>query len=399
VAQSTHNDPRGLFIRELRSDILPSFWCPHVESGLLETARKTNDYDDILQFYAGQVNAAGESLLYPRAHQTQSSQLDSCYLETEPHLLIQAWKGLISDIGHVAADINSSLKTVVRQRDLLSRINRRRLACQLVFAMRLMLLARLYCERADSNIVAKRIMTEAMPAESLPLPRGRMMQKKLISAVKQYDRQLREWWVGFALPVGWKDGGDAYAYDLWSQTFSEEVPGEEGWSSFPRLFNRELRYLRSRSSLRQRFHEAPLVFLSVLKDKWWRRILFFLPRVLLSVVLFLWNAVIITLLWFFKLTCGFGFRPRRIAGTVASVIPLFTGIYFADDTLIDRCSSPSGQQIASSLYNAITNLISLGGAPALCGAHIGIIASVETLIGYFVLSILAAMLFIWLTDR
>lgn len=226
-----------------------------------------------------------------------------------------------------------------------------------------------------------------------------MMQKKLISAVKQYDRQLREWWVGFALPVGWKDGGDAYAYDLWSQTFSEEVPGEEGWSSFPRLFNRELRYLRSRSSLRQRFHEAPLVFLSVLKDKWWRRILFFLPRVLLSVVLFLWNAVIITLLWFFKLTCGFGFRPRRIAGTVASVIPLFTGIYFADDTLIDRCSSPSGQQIASSLYNAITNLISLGGAPALCGAHIGIIASVETLIGYFVLSILAAMLFIWLTDR
>jgi hypothetical protein len=129
------------------------------------------------------------------------------------------------------------------------------------------------------------------------------------------------------------------------------------------------------------------------------RILLFPARLLWSILEFLMLLVIVTLIWAFMLTAGFGLKPRRVTGTVAVTILLFSGLYFANDTTAGRCSDVSWMEAGKSLYSAIANLTSLGGAPPHCGPYTGSIASIETLAGYFLLSILAAMFFVWLRDH
>lgn len=313
--------------------------------------------------------------------------------------MIQSWKRLISDIGHVAAHIKMSLKALDKANDDRSRTTRRRLACQLVLIMRYMLLARLYCARTNSIRTARHLTDDALSEERATLPRSQLIISQLGDAVAQYDRQIRTWHIGPSLPKGWKDSIDAYTYDQWGQRFSQVVPGEEGWSRFPRLLSRELRYLRSRSALRQRFHELPLSFHRLGNGSLLRQILLFLPRLIWSLAEFLALFGIVVLLWIFMRTAGFGLKPRRVAGSVTLALALFTAAYFADDTLLGRCASFSGAHFGESLYNAIANLTTLGGAPSLCGRYTGTITSIETLAGYFLLSILAAMFFVWLTDR
>jgi len=109
--------------------------------------------------------------------------------------------------------------------------------------------------------------------------------------------------------------------------------------------------------------------------------------------------VVVTLIWAFMLTAGFGLKPRRVTGSVVVTILLFSGLYFGDDTTAGRCSGVSWMEAGKSLYNAVANLTSLGGAPSPCGPFTGSIASIETLVGYFLLSILAAMFFVWLRDH
>jgi hypothetical protein len=399
MARNAPTDVQALFTKDLRPYVLPSFWCRQIGESLLQEAKDSNDYTYIVQFYGQQVDAAKASILYPRQRPVADPPLHECYVAGGPHVMIQCWTRLISDIAHVAAHVVLSLRASGQERDDLSRTNRRRLACQLVLAMRLMLLARLYYERTDSNITALRLTAEAISGEVSVFPRSRLMLKKLTSAVKQYDRQLRKWRVRPALPIGWKDGSDAFAYDQWAQSFAQVVPGEEGWSRFPRLLSRELHFLHATATLRQRVAELPLSFLSVKTGGLFKRIVYFPVRALRGVFQFLGLTAVVLLLWLFMLTCGFGLKPRRVAGSVTGAILFFAGICLADDTVIGACSRMSGQQVAQSLYSAITNLTTLGGGPAQCGPYSGVIISIETLVGYFLLSILAAMFFVWLTGR
>jgi hypothetical protein len=440
VSHRAQTEVEAQFIKALRPYILPHFWCDHVEQHELQQARKSNDYTKVVEFYRGQMEAA-TSLLTPKqgyganaksevsaiptsrkrtphpAHATGSvstawhwhrersssnfgrPNLDNCYVAAGPHVMIQCWERLISDIGYVAAYVQLSLKGLENARDDRSRTTRRRLACQLVLAMRLMLRARLYYERSDSILTAENLTVEAIRGERATFPRSQLILNKLNSAVAQYDRQLHKWHVGPWLPVGWKDSGDAYAFDEWSQRFSQAMPGEEGWSRFPRLLSRELRYLRSRSALRQRFHELPLCFLRLARGRLFSRIVLFMPRLIWSLLEFLALWTIVVLLWIFMVAAGFGLKPRRVAGSVTLVIALFSCAYFADDTLASGCARFSYAHFAESLYNAIVNLTTLGGAPSPCGHLTGAIIAIESLAGYFLLSILAAMFFVWLTDR
>lgn len=432
------------FIKALRPCILTQFWCTRIERHELQKAKESNDYTKLVEFYRRQVEAAtsllspkqerGRSGIFPSSAITQphrsvlrasgspgaefaavrwsrgrtlrndggepKPELDECYRAAGPHVMIHCWVRLISDIGHVAAHIRLSLKRLDDADDnAASRTTRRRLACELVVIMRLMLRARLYYERTDSILTAESLMVEALRGERATLPRSQLIISQLGDAVAQYDRQIRTWHIGTALPKGWKDSTDAYEFDQWGQRFSQVVPGEEGWSRFPRLLSRELRYLRSRSALRQRFHELPLSFHRLGNGSLLRQILLFLPRLIWSLAEFLALFGIVVLLWVFMRTAGFGLKPRRVAGSVTLALALFTAAYFADDTLLGRCASFSGAHFGESLYNAIANLTTLGGAPSLCGRYTGTITSIETLAGYFLLSILAAMFFVWLTDR
>lgn len=399
MAQAPQSDVSGLFIRELREFILPTFWCDHIERNELCDAVASKDYASVLQFYERQVDAAKTALLFPNQLPNSNAALDVCYMAADSHVMMQCWTRLISDIAHVAAHIKLSLNEVGSTQDHLSRTNRRRLVCQIVLAMRLMLLARLYRERTDNNIVAIRLAKEAMSGERATFPRARVMRRKLTSAIAQYDRQIRKWHVRRSLPTGWKDGSDAYTYDQWSQGFRSTVPGEEGWSSFPRLLSRELLYYRSRSSLRQRLDELPLSFLSLGEGSWWARCILFPIRILQGILGVVSQLALIVFLFLFMVTCGFGFKPRRVAISVGCAPLLFSSAYIIDDTIVGRCASVTWRLAANSLYSAIANFTTMGGAPTSCGPYTGVFVSVETIAGYFLLSILAAMFFVWLTDR
>jgi hypothetical protein len=100
------------------------------------------------------------------------------------------------------------------------------------------------------------------------------------------------------------------------------------------------------------------------------------------------------------LTSGFGLRARRFVMTLIITIIAFSGLYLADDIGLSGCGgSMSWKYAARTAYYAIANLTTVGTNPGPCGPYTGILASVEALLGYFLLSVLAAMLFAWLTDR
>jgi hypothetical protein len=160
-----------------------------------------------------------------------------------------------------------------------------------------------------------------------------------------------------------------------------------------------LRYFRSKSNLRQRFHELPTSFFRLARGRLVYRVIFFFPLLVWSVIEFLILSAVVAVLWLFMVTAGFGFKPRRLATFVVGAVVGFTGLYYVDDTLIGSCACFSWNQLASSAYSSVTSLTSLGLAPSPCGPFTGILVSMETLGGYFLLSILAAMFFAWLTDR
>jgi hypothetical protein len=90
----------------------------------------------------------------------------------------------------------------------------------------------------------------------------------------------------------------------------------------------------------------------------------------------------------------------RFMSVVAITVTTFAGVYFVDDA-VPGCGRTTWT-LASFwryVYYSVTNLTSLGANPGHCGPYRGIIISVESLFGFFLLSVLAAMLYTWLNAR
>lgn len=105
-------------------------------------------------------------------------------------------------------------------------------------------------------------------------------------------------------------------------------------------------------------------------------------------------------MWAFGLTTGFGLKPSRFAGTTFLTIVVFSVAYFAD-AAVSGCAGQAWSlgDFPRNIYYAVANLTGVGALPSGCVRDAGAIISAESLMGYFLLSVLAAMLFAWLTDR
>lgn len=389
--------PSEMFIRDLRDEwIASSFWHTDYEQTHLTNARSTSDFAEILEFYVVQVEAARSAILYSNQKQDTTFYLDERYREGG---IVDNWQRLTSDIGIVASRIQMELDQQPRGRKPFMRANRRILASQVVLAMRLMLLARLCTERANYNETAFQQRREPELGDRFYLPNSQTTLEKFREAIDQCDKQLRTWRVHRYLPRGWKAASDADIFDQWSQIFGAADTAEEGWSRFRRIVSREFRYLRYKAILRERWAELPT---TLWRPKSTNRILWAIStfcRLPWGLLLFVGSLLVVVVLWLFMMTCGFGFKPRRVLGTLAGTITAFAGAYRADDSVLGACSPSTIRHFGDSLYVSVTTLTSLGTGPTPCGPLTGVIESVEALAGYFLLSALAAMFFIWLTDR
>jgi hypothetical protein len=102
-----------------------------------------------------------------------------------------------------------------------------------------------------------------------------------------------------------------------------------------------------------------------------------------------------------KVTVGYGTKPGRFLWTAIVATLAFTGLYFVSDTHTSgACASyqvPSSWPnailaIPEHLYIAITTLVTLGSNPPPCGPGAGALLSTESILGYFLLAVLAALL-------
>lgn len=300
---------------------------------------------------------------------------------------------LVSDSGNIA------LKFVALQDQEKDQEKTWYWASYTVLALRLMLLAQFYAIRSDINedITAKELIEDVFqqPHEVV---------KKFRTELRYYNAQIRKWELRRVLPTGWRENSDATAYKTWSRDFGKESDAETCWGPFVRVIGSELRYQSHRMQVRQLWSEVwRFAFRPTDRDRLEARLVqqrwseeWPIPPAIIQMPVRFLQAL---LLWLFKVI-GFGLKPLRFAYTVIFTILLFSGLYFIDDTA-SRCkdvtkSLPSYWQ---EIYYAIGNLTSLGASPGPCGPLTNVLISIETLMGYFLLSLLAAMLVAWITDR
>lgn len=246
-------------------------------------------------------------------------------------------------------------------------------ASEVVRALRLLLLVQIYSLRAEINLAANDPRA-AKRKYQWPTDVIREVNAKR----RIYDRLAGLRVLRGALPAGWKEGDDATEYSAWSRAFGTAREGEVGWSPFARAVGYELRYQQRKVELRQRWYELRAASPGLLNPL---------------------RALGAAALWLFKVTAGFGFKPRRLAATALGVVAFFSLAYYADEVSSGCKGGARGiADFPREIVYAIGNLTNLGAAEP-CGPTRGVLTSMESVIGIFMLSVLAAMLFAWLTDR
>ncbi|GEM_PF-4046817 len=96
------------------------------------------------------------------------------------------------------------------------------------------------------------------------------------------------------------------------------------------------------------------------------------------------------------ITTGYGMRPWRFAGTVLFWFLAFFAAYFTLDATQGSQCYPAALTLSSLLnhaYLTITNMTSLGSSPAPCSPATKALSGFESIIGYFLLAILVALLY------
>lgn len=337
----------------------------------------------VLDRLASQVRAARDAILYPDQSAPSPPVLDPAYQPQRGELNAECWGRLVSDAGAVARvlatayDQGASEPHAARAQMQIWKVKQRVRAKRVVLALRVMLLARFYMTRATIN---QDIATEVVDNV---FQRPQDVIRDFTAARRQYNRQITAWKLTRALLPGEREATDATEYNTWSRDFARARDAELGWGPFARAVSSELRYQCHKMELRQR----------------WIEVLHPHPG-FLALALTPVRFVLALALWIFKATTGFGLKPGRFALTAGATVFTFSALYFADDALV-HCQGVqwTADSYWHEIYNAVANLTSVGVTPGPCGPATGALISVESLIGYFLLSVLAAMLFSWLTDR
>lgn len=344
------------FIADLKSCVQAATVDPKINQLFDEAAQDPTRYSEILERMAGQIYAARNTILYPN-QPSPSQPVASCYRPDQRQRNLWCWERLVSDTAKIAQKL-AAIEDPKREWYW---------ACQVVLALRLMLSARLYAFRADYNERVKEIREN-------PSERSQDVVKKFLKACSNYDTQVHDWGLDRKLPPGWKEHYDAIVYNTWSHDFGKGSDAEIGWSPFAQAIGPELRYQSHRMRLRHL----------------WSTIRSSRPGIETARLI-----PLALLLGIFKATAGFGFKPARFAATVCITILTFSTLYFLDDVLAP-CGSVTWSPAAfgGEIYSAIANFTSVGvgGNSGPCGPFTGLLISVETLFGYFLLSVLAAML-------
>jgi hypothetical protein len=349
----------------LKKYVEKQIYDTEVKKTLEQAAENPTYYFDVLQYLSRRIGIAAKN------HQPQ------------PGESVATLMYLVSDAGNVALKL---LQEVFKEANDGSRrkrepyggpklIRQQPLAKQVVLVLRLMILALFYAIRAtiNENAPATEVIDTAykQPQDAV---------KKFRTILRDYDAQVRDCELYQKLPVGWKEAGDALAYSAWSRDFGKDSDVEINWSLFAHAVSSELVY-QSRKMQERR---------------WWKEALLSQPGIA-TPLLFLKALA----LWIFKVTTGFGLKPARFGLTVFATMFIFSFLYFIDDT-VARCKDATGSMASywQEIYYAIGNFTSIGTNPGgPCGPFTDMLISIETLIGYFLLSVLAAMLIGWLIDH
>lgn len=234
--------------------------------------------------------------------------------------------------------------------------------------------AKFYSMRMESNYRFY-AMSERVEAEDV-LEHSYRTAQAFRDILDEYRVRIRGWDKELSRKVGIRPfstlPGEAQRLKTLSTIFGPQhvLMEELGWLAQASLASRELRYQYFDSLLRERWRAV---------QKW--------PSALWFLLL--------------KLTTGFGLRPMRFAIVSSVTVLLFTALFFLSDARADsKCQHypttltwpgivPS---ILGHLYVAATNLTGLGSSPVPCGLGFQSIQVFETLIGYFLLATLAALL-------
>lgn len=338
---------------------------------------------DALERLSEQLSAARLCNIYVGQRERPPASLAVCYHAPDESLILLSWRSIMSDAGNLALAIFNLLEPLRRARKSALRLVVSLRARQAALALRLMLLARWCAVRANVNLSAARDdgvdESTAQPGDVLG---------KFDRALKDYLLQVRSWRLRSYMAAGELDSRDEEALHSWESDFGHAEREEFGWSRFAPMFATELRYRRYRTQERRRWRE--LIF-GHNRPRTLRSVLLSLPSLLFRLL----GAVGF---YVFRVTTGYGLKPRRFTGTVAVTILSFSILYFIDDYGISTCGGqPTLRNYGHALYLAIANFTNVGGS--VCGPLQGALVSVESLFGFFLLSVLAAMLFVWLTDR
>lgn len=361
----------------------------HLQAGKITAARD----EEALRRLRSQISIARGRILYPGqtetsaklAHGYQDAAADDQAVPNEsnqkPDDAAQSpeiggagqqgiWSLIISDAGNTALDLRDAFNSFWEQsrksKDQTDRLQVRLRAERVVRALQYMLRAILYQLRASTN--------ESVGSDGHSALTQRELADKFRENEKMIEDLVRKWRIGRALPRGELEAVYAADYNAWSRDFNDLHEDELGWGRFARYISSELRFRHYSFQLRQRWKEVPSAPIQLMPLR------------------FIWALFVQG----FKWTTGFGLKPVRFAVTTFLTLVTFTLLYFVNDLYTGLAVSP--KSVMNNLYVAVVYLTSVGTdhppagfAPALIG--------VESILGYFLLSVLAAMLFAWFTDR
>lgn len=243
------------------------------------------------------------------------------------------------------------------------RFQQRRLEVLVAEAHALLILAleaRLYRLRMGSNYQFYDVESDASENTVILL---RNVLKGYWRQIRGWDRELRQV-TGMRYFQTRQVGAERFK--AFSKEFGpERVPAKEiGWLTFAPSAGNELRYQYFDALLRDR---------SAHPSHWGSA---------------LWLLLL-------KVTMGYGNKPMRFVATTFSVVSLFSVLFFISDRYSNgKCyvARFTLSSIFRHIYVAVTNLTSLGSYPTPCGPGAHALLISETVIGYFLFAILAALL-------
>jgi hypothetical protein len=364
-------------------------------AGLLQAAKAdTTKWEEALRHLKLQIGAGRRALLYPQQAEIPDAlaQLMPAYQPPaagtgggpEPaidvNVLEECWQLIISDATHAALALREAFERSRQETQgdtsIRARVQLRIRAERVLRALHYVLHALLYQLRARANetggIAAP--TTTGKRYDLTPATGQRNMVRMFADREDMIAAVARSWGIARALPRGEFEAIHALNYGMWSHEFVNISEDELGWGRFSHRIGVELRYSRYSFELSQRWAEvgSPPIPLAV-------------PRVA-------WALLVEA----FKGVAGFGLKPVRFATTAVLTLLLFTTLYCLNDIWVHIALTR--ERVAHNLYIAIVYLTSVGSGSQPQG-FAPVLIAVESVLGYFLLSVLAAMLFAWFTDR